>query len=152
MPSSTSTAKTDLSAALKQAIEKSGHTNYTLSQLSGPSHTTRHAGPHRAVQFFRSEAVRLLTPLTGRSRGNQDSSDIPRTCRPCLHLCRQPVPPLSRRTWGISAFRWDLFSRPLGSVQEMISLETSECEIVCDWIDEQSQGRDSCNHQFVVKR
>ena len=114
MPSSTSTAKTDLSAALKQAIEKSGHTNYTLSQLSGPSHTTRHAGPHRAVQFFRSEAVRLLTPLTGRSRGNQDSSDIPRTCRPCLHLCRQPVPPLSRRTWGISAFRWDLFSRPLG--------------------------------------
>ena len=152
MPSSTSTAKTDLSAALKQAIEKSGHTNYTLSQLSGPSHTTRHAGPHRAVQFFRSEAVRLLTPLTGRSRGNQDSSDIPRTCRPCLHLCRQPVPPLSRRTWGISAFRWDLFSRPLGSEQEMISPETSECEIACDWIDEQSQGRDSCNHQFVVKR
>ena len=60
MPSSTSTAKTDLSAALKQAIEKSGHTNYTLSQLSGPSHTTRHAGPHRAVQFFRSESCQTV--------------------------------------------------------------------------------------------
>ena len=45
-----------------------------------------------------------------------------------------------------------LTSIVLGSEQEMISLETSECEIVCDWIDEQSQGRDSCNHQFVVKR
>lgn len=37
MLSSTSTAKTDLSAALKLAIEKSGHTNYSLSQLSGVS-------------------------------------------------------------------------------------------------------------------
>lgn len=37
MPASTSTAKTDLSAALKQAIEKSGYTNYALSQLSGVS-------------------------------------------------------------------------------------------------------------------
>lgn len=37
MPSSTSTAKTDLSAALKQAIEQSGYSNYALSQLSGVS-------------------------------------------------------------------------------------------------------------------
>ena len=37
MPASISTVTTGLSAALKQAIEKSGHTNYALSQLSGVS-------------------------------------------------------------------------------------------------------------------
>ena len=37
MPASTSTAKPDLSAALKAAIEQSGHTNYALSGLSGVS-------------------------------------------------------------------------------------------------------------------
>ena len=32
-----STSKPDLSAALKAAIEKSGHSNYAISQLSGVS-------------------------------------------------------------------------------------------------------------------
>ena len=72
-------------------------------------------------------------------------------------LCRHydSVAPLLADEGVIDAFHEGDAARGgncLGSEQEMISLETSECEIVCDWIDEQSQGRDSCNHQFVVKR
>lgn len=58
-----STSTQDLSAALKAAIEKAGHTNYALSQLSGVSQSVlnRFTGGERDITL--STAAKIAAAL-----------------------------------------------------------------------------------------
>ena len=69
-----STSKPDLSAALKRAIEKSGHSNYAISQLSGVSQSVlnRFTGGERDITLSTAgkiaAALGLELKLKGKAR------------------------------------------------------------------------------------